>query len=135
MNKNNVFPFPVMYNDEMLNALTDAIFSTNSFADSIFGKQPKLPNHFLGENDDINFIDVALPGHFKNTISVLAKNGHVYVDAQSNGLHGELVEDYHFYFEMPAGADEAKVSAVILNGILSIKFPKQEAKTIQVTVQ
>jgi len=125
MQRNNVFPFPVVYNDEMLDSLMK----------SMFGGPTKVPKHFNGENDQLYFIDVALPGHYRGSVSVLAEEGVVYVDAKVNGRLGFLVEDYSFSFEIPAGCDESAVTATMLNGILSIKLPKPEAKSIQVAVK
>lgn len=100
--------------------------------------------YYLGDNNENLVVEVALPGFKYNDIQAFIKGSFIYI--QSNGIQEKSDKDYIYLYQ---GIDYSKFekkidifdytkvdSAVMADGLLTIKFSKKEdTSKIQINVK
>lgn len=100
--------------------------------------------YYLGDNNENLVVEVALPGFKYNDIQAFVKGSSIYI--QSNGIKEKSDKDYIYLYQ---GIDYSKFekkidifdytkvdSAVMADGLLTIKFSKKEdTSKIQIKVE
>lgn len=103
-----------------------------------------MNKYYLGDNNENLVVEVALPGFKYNDIQAFVKGSSIYI--QSNGIKEKSDKDYIYLYQ---GIDYSKFekkidifdytkvdSAVMADGLLTIKFSKKEdTSKIQIKVE
>ena len=135
-----------------MNRLDPGVLSWPRDLDQLFGRllEPESHNNWLcvdvrEEGSDLVF-EAEVPGLTKNDISITVEGGVLYIGAEYKSSVDEEKANYHVRerrfgkvnrsFHLPSTADTDKISAVVKEGILTLRVPtKEEAKPRKVEIK